>query len=105
MKLYNNFEVQIIKVQSLIEQWKRRNLTLNGRVAIAKSILLSQFVYLLTILDTNTTSICNQEQKLLNKYILGDTNRHRMGEDYIYTKKSQGGLRFININNFVRGLK
>ena len=44
-KLYNNFEVKIINVQSLIEEWKRRNLTLNGRVGIAKAILLSQFVY------------------------------------------------------------
>ena len=92
LKLYNNFEVKIIKVQSLIEKWKRRNLTLNGRVAIAKAILLLQFVYLLTTLNTNTTAICNQVQKLLNKYILGETNRHWMGEVYIYTKKSLGGL-------------
>ena len=75
LKLYNNFEVKIIKVQSLIEKWKRRNLTLNGRVAIAKAILLSQFVYLLTIMYTNTTSIYNQVQQLLNKYILGETHR------------------------------
>ena len=96
--LFKNFEIKIIKVQSLIEKWKRRNLT-NGRVAIAKTILFSQFVYLLTVLDTNTSAICNQVQKILNKFILADTNIHWMCEEYIYTRKSLGGLGFINILN------
>ena len=60
--LYQNFEVKILKVESMIEKWKRRNLTLSGRVAIAKSLLLSQFVYLLTVLDANTSSICQRIQ-------------------------------------------
>ena len=34
--LYQNFEIKILKVESMIEKWKRRNLTLRGRVAIAK---------------------------------------------------------------------
>ena len=89
-------------MQSLIEKW---NLTLNGKVAIAKEILLSPFVYLLTVIDTNTSAICNQVQKIMNKFILGETNRLWMGEEYIYTRKSLGGLGFLNILNFVRGLK
>ena len=103
--LYQNFEVKILKVESLIVKWKKRNLTVSGRVAIAKAILLSQFVYLLTILDTTTSSICDRIQTLLNNFILGDTKRKWMSEDYIYTRKSQGGLGFIRLSTFVQGLK
>ena len=84
---------------------ERRNLTLRGRVAIAKCLLLSQFVYLLTVLDATTSSICQRIQILLNNYILGDTKRHWLGEDYMYTRKSLGGLGFIKITTFVQGLK
>ena len=58
----------MLKVQSLIEKWEKRNLPLNGRVAIAKAFLLSQCVYLLTMLNTNTSDICIKVQKLLNKF-------------------------------------
>jgi hypothetical protein len=62
-------------------------------------------VYLLTILDTNTSEICNQVQTLLNNFIQGDTERKWLSESYMYTSKEQGGLGFINITNFVLGLK
>ena len=83
----------------MIEKWKRSNLTLRGRVAIA------QFVYLLTVLDATTSSFCQRIQTLLNNNILGDTKRQWLGEEYMYTRKSLGGLGFIKMTTFVQGLK
>ena len=60
-------------------------MTVRGRVAIAKALLLSLFIYLLKMLDTTTSSICERIQTLLNGFILGDTKRKWMVEDYIYT--------------------
>ena len=54
-ELQSNFEEKILKTKSLIEKWKRRKLTVSGRVGITKCLLLSNFVYLLTILDTTST--------------------------------------------------
>ena len=58
--LNENFEKRFLKVQSLIIKWERRNLTTSGRVAIAKVILLSQFVYFLQILDIHGNYMCER---------------------------------------------
>ena len=56
--LSENFEKRFLKVESLIIKWERRNLTTSGRVAIAKAILLSQFIYLLqTYIKGKTTKV------------------------------------------------
>ena len=95
----------MLKTQSLIEKWKRRRLTVSGRIGITKCILLSDFVYLLTILDTNITRICDRLQKILDDFIKGDTKRQRTSTNYLYTEKSAGGLGFIKIEHFVKGLR
>ena len=51
--LHINAEKKLLKVQSLIVTWERRNLTTSGRVHIAKSLLLSQLVYCMQVLDLN----------------------------------------------------
>ena len=87
-----NFEEKILKTQSLIAKWKRRKLTVSGRIGITKCLLLSNFVYLLTILDTNSTGICDRLQIILDDFIRGDTKRHWASANYLYTEKAAGGL-------------
>ena len=99
LNLYSHFEIKILKVQYLIEKWKRKNLTLNGWVEIAQAIVL------LEIMNTNTSDICRQVQKMMEENISGDTNRTWMAEYYMYTKKSLGGLHFINIVTFMNAQK
>jgi hypothetical protein len=40
-----------VKVKALITKWRSYNLSVNGRVAIAKSFLLSQYTYIGSVLD------------------------------------------------------
>jgi hypothetical protein len=84
----------------MIEKWKRRNLTLRGRVAISKSLLLSQFVYLLTILPTPSA-----EGSRLSSTTTSLVTPKGSGLESMYTRKSLGGLGFIRITTFVHGLK
>ena len=73
--LNENFEKRFLKVESLIVKWERRNLTTSGRIAIAKAILLSQFVYFLQILDIHNNDICfcQRMEDLLLNYFRGKT--------------------------------
>ena len=42
---------------------------------------------------------------MLNNFKLGDTKKHWLKEDYMYTRKTEGGLGFIRISAYVQRLK
>merc|ERR1711940_205788 len=104
-ELQENFDEKILKTKSLMEKWKRRKLTVSGRVSITKCLLLSNFVYLLTILDTSSTKICEDLQTLLDDFIRGDTKKPWASANYLHSDKASGGLGFFNIATFVKGLR
>lgn len=97
--LHINAEKKLLKVQSLIVTWERRNLTTSGRVHIAKSLLLSQLVYCMQVLDLNENFL-ERTQDILFRYIKGKTKRNWLSKDLITTAKSKGGLGFFNITDF-----
>lgn len=37
-----NYDKKLINIKSTVEQWKKRNLTPNGKVTIIKSLIISQ---------------------------------------------------------------
>ena len=50
-KLGSNLERINEKVCNLINKWHHYNLSIHGRITVAKSVLIAQYVYILTILD------------------------------------------------------
>ena len=75
------------------------NLTTSERVAIAKAILLSQFVYFLQILDVHNNDICKRIEDLLQNYIKGKSTRNWVSAKAINTSHSLGGLGFFNFKH------
>ena len=47
-----NFMEKIIKIESILNSWSARRLTLLGKITIIKSLAVSQIVYLLSALPT-----------------------------------------------------
>ena len=75
------------------------NLTTSGRVHIAKSLLLSQLVYYMQVLDMSENFIERVQQVLFN-YIKGKTKMNWLSKDIITTPKVKGGLGFFKITDF-----
>ena len=101
--LHQNFEARLLKVESLINKWERRRLTTTGRVAIAKAILLSQFVYFLQVLDVEESTICERIEKTLHNFIKGKTSRNWLAADLINTPKSKGWTGFFQYQEIHNG--
>ena len=97
--LHQNAEKRLLKVQSLIVTWERRNLTTSGRVHIAKTLLLSQLVYYMQVLDLSENFL-ERVQEVLFNYIKGKTKRNWLSKDLITTPKAKGGLGFFKITDF-----
>ena len=97
--LHLNAEKRLLKVQSLIVTWERRNLTTSGKVHIAKALLLSQLVYYMQVLDLSENFLMRTEE-ILFRYIKGKTKRNWLSRDIIITPKMKGGLGFFKIIDF-----
>ena len=77
-----NYEEKFNKVDDLIIKWKKRMLTLPGRVMIAKCILLSQYIYLFQTIEMKYTML-EKIQVQLNDFIRGDTTRKWISREFI----------------------
>ena len=54
--LDKNFEKAKEKIRALIRKWKPYHLSLRGRITIAKTKLISQIIYISTVLTPNTAT-------------------------------------------------
>lgn len=91
-----NWEIGILKCQYIIKKWATRNLTILGRINIAKTFLLPQFLYVMqaTILSTDALKKINSvlfkyiwskrehDQEIMKIRITEKVKRNTMIQDY-----------------------
>ena len=61
-KIHQNFEAKIIKAKTIITNWKNRPMSIHRRITVACKLILSQFTYIATILNTNDENLCSRVQ-------------------------------------------
>ena len=98
-----NYNEKIEKIRSILECWKFRRLTLLGKIAVLKSLVASQLVYIFSPLQTNHEAI-KEINTIFYKFLWNDKGdkikRKIMINDY-----SEGGLKMIDIASFNKSLK
>ena len=57
-----------VKIQNILKLWKLRNLTIEGRVVIFKSLAISRLIHLALVPETPTTTF-NLLSKIQMEYI------------------------------------
>ena len=96
-------KIKIEKIRSILECWKFRRLTLLGKIAVLKSLVASQLVYIFSPLQTNHEAI-KEINTIFYKFLWNDKGdkikRKIMINDY-----SEGGLKMIDIASFNKSLK
>ena len=88
-----NYNEKIEKIRSILECWKFRRLTLLGKIAVLKSLVASQLVYIFSPLQTNHEAI-KEINTIFYEFLWNDKGdkikRKIMINDY-----SEGGLKMI----------
>ena len=100
----NNLALILPKMIKEIAQWRRRNLTLIGKITVVKALLISKMVHVLSSLPNP----CEQDTKKLNSILFSfiwnngpdKIKRSLIVQDYI-----NGGLKMTDIHSFVLSLK
>merc|ERR1712208_120888 len=111
--LQDNFQTIFEKVDKKIGNWIRYGLTFQGRITVAKTLLLSQYTYIATILDSNDKKLTDKIQTQINLFVyqnkVGVKNHQNhkswVPEDIYHGGKQIGGFRMIRISDFFQSLR
>jgi hypothetical protein len=96
-----NWEKCITKISGLINYWNQFNLTITGRILVAKTFLLSQATFLLGIIPISVQH-AKRIEGMIEKYVLA---KIQMARDRIYNKVDQGGLGLLKIEELDTAMK
>lgn len=99
-----NYNMQLPKILSLIQQWNRRILTPVGRVTVAKTLILPKLNHLFISLPTPNEAFLSSLNRAIFKFLwkskVDKVKRQIVTQDY-----TKGGLRMLDVYNFVSSLK
>jgi hypothetical protein len=96
-----NWDDCIIKIRGLINYWNQFNLTISGRVLVAKTFLLSKVTFLLGFISLEKR-VAERIEVMIEKYVIG---KLQIARDRIYNKIEQGGLGLLKIQELEVAMK
>jgi hypothetical protein len=97
----SNWQKCIVKVRRLINYWNQYNLTLTGRVLVAKTFLISQVSFYLGIIPLDTEA-GKQIESMIERYAVG---KLQIAKDRIYDKIEQGGIGLLRLSELDTAMK
>ena len=98
-----NFIRHVRKTEEILKLWRMRNLILEGKIAIFKTLVISKILHL--SLATNVpTQIINELNKTQKEFIWNGSNP-KMKHSTLCNKYENGGLKNVNISSYVISLQ
>ena len=91
-------------IESVLNTWVWRGLTLMGRATVIKSLALPKLVHLFMILPSPSPEFMKKIERLFFRF-LWDRGREKIKRDILFQKHEDGGLKIPDINCFAKALK
>ena len=108
VKLDTNLDRIDKKVCNLINKWRHYNLSIHGRITVAKSVLMAQYVYITTILDLDDDKL-QRVQCVINNFIAfnkyDNKNKLWFTNPMLYGDIKDGGFNMIELKDFFSSIK
>ena len=103
MNYERKYEAKLKKMDNLVRMWKQRNLSLKGKITVINSLIISLFVYPMSILVTPEKVLKEIEQCVTN--FLWDGKTAKISRYVLQNKIIEGGLKLPNIFDKERAWK
>ena len=100
---YQNFDLKIGKLQTNLDMWRMRDLTLFGRVLIVKSLGISQLIYSASNVDVPNYVISTVKKRLFS--FLWKNKRDKIKRVGLYQNYDKGGLRMPDLECMIKALR
>jgi len=99
-----NFLPKIDKVRTIINIWNQRNLSIYGKSIIAKTFILSQFMYHISVLPVLRFDIGTVVNDILFKF-LWNNKPDKIRRDVMCSDYSSGGIKYPNMTMYITASK
>ena len=99
-----NYAKIMQKMPAVISGWKKRNLSLIGKVMIVNALIASLFVYKMYVMPTISESFVEEFNTLVNNF-LWDGGKPKIKLQTLQASKQEGGLGLINLKIKDQALK
>ena len=99
-----NYDGLAGKINKLLNSWKRRNLTLIGKIKVIKTLALSKLTYFLMNIPRPPDDMINEINKMCFQF-LWNNRSSKIKKDVLIKECSEGGLGMIEIESFNKTLK
>lgn len=102
--LYNdNFKPCITKMENRIFLWKKRRLSLKGRITVANTLIISLIVFIASVLPT-PNRVFKEVNKMIREFIWCD-KRDKIAYDNVIQEIEVGGLKLCDLRCKVKAAK
>ena len=99
-----NYGAMVSRIKNTLNPWQRYGLTPYGRIHVIKSELLSQLVYMMTVLPAPEKAFCKDIEKTMFKFIWGG-KQDKIKRATLKSKYKDGGLQVPDIEKQASSLK
>ena len=91
-----NYKDTIKKAQGILSLWSSRSLSLIGKVLIVNTLIVSLFVYKMTVLPNITQDVLRQMNKMIESFIWNN-RKPKIPLSVLQASKENGGLGLVNL--------
>ena len=98
-----NFTPKLHEIEKLLLAYKKRNLTIIGKITVLKTLAIPKLVYLFTVLPAPDAKVFAYIEKLFKDFIWEGKVRITLSQ--LEKDISQGGLKLTNLIHFHSALK
>ena len=103
-KMDVNFEQKFEEAERLLASWKKRSLTILGRIAVWKTLVLSKFTYVALMTPIISQEKIKRLKDLMLNYIWNGSTP-RIALKTMEKPVREGGLNLTNLEEYFNGLK
>ena len=94
--LDKNYEELYTKAEVVLNSWRKRTMSLHGKVLIVNNLISSLFVYRMMVLPTMPADLAKKLKNLIVKFIWNNT-RPKIAYDFLILPKQDGGLGLVDL--------
>ena len=99
-----NFDDKLNEIRRTLSKWKKRQITPIGKIAILKTLIMSKITHLLINIPDPPENFINEMEKEFFRF-LWSNKPSKISKTTVIKEYNEGGLRMINIRNFISALK
>ena len=99
-----NYSLILNKIEKILIRWRKRNLTPVGKITVLKTFVLSSLNHIFASPPSPDKQTISSLNKLMYSF-LWDNKHSKISHDQMTNDFFNGGLKMIDLDNFVRAQK